>query len=64
MTKDIEKEYHVFMRDQTGRAEYTCSLAVVKGAYITDDMDQGCGGIILYTEDNRIVCPNMLSSRL
>ena len=64
MTKDIEKEYHVFMREQTGRAEYTCSLAVVKGSYITDDMDLGCGGIILYTEDNRIVCPNMLSSRL
>ena len=32
--------------------------------YITDEQDDGCGGIVMYTDDKKIVCPNMLVSRL
>lgn len=32
--------------------------------YLTDEKDLGCGGVILYSENKKIVCPNMLHSRL
>lgn len=64
MLKDLEGEYHDFMKKQTGRDEYLCTLSVMQDRSITDDQDDGCGGIVVYTEDHRIVCPNMLSSRL
>ena len=64
MIKDIEKEYSAFMTKETGRADYNCSLTIMSERYITDAQDQGCGGIVMYTDDLKIVCPNMLSSRL
>ena len=64
MLKGLESEYHQFMKDKTGRDEYKCTLSVMDGRAITDEQDDGCGGIVMYTADQRIVCPNMLSSRL
>jgi len=41
-----------------------CSLKIIDGANLEDDKDKGCGGVILYTTNQKIVCPNMLISRL
>ena len=66
MTSDLEKQYRDFMSQETGRDEYECTLTVLDeaGMYLTEDKDQGCGGIVLYTENSRIVCPNTLANRL
>ena len=64
MTGDIESEYKKFMTDSTGRDEYECALSVIEEKFLTDDVDKGCGGIILYSDNERIVCPNMLINRL
>ena len=60
----MEKQYSDYMKKQTGRDEYSCKLVVYESDYLRDDQDQGCGGIILYTENSRIVCPNTLNHRL
>ena len=64
MIGNIESEYHEFMKEKTGRDEYNCTLTVMDDKFITSDQDEDCGGVILYTENKRIVCPNMLVSRL
>ena len=64
MCPDIESEYHEFMKEKTGRDEYSCTLTVLSEKFITKEQDEDCGGVILYTENSRIVCPNMLVSRL
>ena len=64
MCPDIESEYHEFMKDKTGRDEYSCTLTVLTEKFITKEQDEDCGGVILYTSNSRIVCPNMLVSRL
>ena len=52
------------MLEKTERDEYECTLEVIEGKYLQDEQDQGCGGVILYTENQRIVCPNTLYNRL
>ena len=52
------------MTEQTGRDEYSCTLTVIQAASLQDNQDDQCGGIVLYSEDERIVCPNMLKNRL
>jgi V-type H+-transporting ATPase subunit E len=61
---DLSNEYHEYMLEKTERDEYECTLEVFSGEYLTDDKDMGCGGVILYTENQRIVCPNTLYNRL
>ena len=63
-TKELEEKYHSYMLEKTERDEYSCSLSVMEGDFLTDDVDQGCGGVILYTENQRTVVPNMLVNRL
>ena len=63
-TKELEEKYHSYMLEKTERDEYNCSLSVMEGDFLTDDVDQGCGGVILYTENQRTVVPNMLVNRL
>ena len=62
MLGDIQEAYSAFMSEKTGR-EYQCELRVFE-EHFGDERDNGCGGIILYTEDSRIVVPNMLINRL
>ena len=52
------------MKEQTEKDTYECKLSVIDGAELTDEKDKGCGGVILYTSNEKIVCPNMLYSRL
>ena len=61
---DLQNQYHEFMLEKTERDEYECTLEVIEGKYLQDEQDQGCGGVILYTENQRIVCPNTLYNRL
>ena len=63
-TKALEEKYHSYMLEKTERDEYVCSLGLMEGDHLTDEVDQGCGGVILYTEDQRTVVPNMLANRL
>ena len=44
------------MKDKTGRDEYDCKLTVYDKHFLTDERDEGCGGVIIFTEDERIVC--------
>ena len=65
MTKDLESKYSKFMNESTGRDEYVCKLHVIDdGNFLTADQDKGCGGVMLYTENSKIVCPNTLHNRL
>ena len=64
MTGELEESYATFMKDTTKRDEYTCELTVLDDNFLGEDKDQGCGGIILYTADSRIVCPNTIINRL
>lgn len=64
MCADIESEYAEFMKEKTGRDEYSCKLVVSEDRFITKEQDEDCGGVILVTTNRRIVCPNMLVSRL
>ena len=61
---ELQSKFHDFMVEKTGREEYNCELEVIEGKNLTDEQDRGCGGIILYTVNNRIVCPNTLLNRL
>ena len=51
------------MQEQTER-EYMCSLSLIEDKFLEDSKDEGCGGIIAYSDNFRIMCPNMLISRL
>ena len=59
---EIEEAYSTFMKEKTDR-DYECKLKVYE-EHFGDERDKGCGGIILYTDDSRIVVPNMLINRL
>ena len=52
------------MHENTGRDEYDCKLIVLEDNNLTEEQDQGCGGVILYTSNSKIVCPNTLKNRL
>ena len=61
---ELQNRYTEFMQEQTGRDEYQCELSIIDNGWLTDDKDKGCGGVIMYTDNSRITCPNMLISRL
>ena len=62
--KDLEKKYTNFMKEKTERDDYTCTLSIKDDQNLTDDVDKKCGGVILFSENKKIKCPNMLFSRL
>lgn len=61
---DLQNKFHEFMLEKTERDEYECTLEIIEGNYLTDEKDLGCGGVILYSDNQRIVCPNTLKDRL
>ena len=63
MVEEIQEAYSAFMLEKTGRDEYHCELRVFE-EHFGDERDSGCGGVILYTENSRIVVPNMIINRL
>ena len=60
MVAELESSYSTFMNKETERDDYKCKLIVLDDNFLTEDQDQGCGGVILYTLDSKIVCPNTL----
>ena len=36
---ELEEKYHSYMLEKTERDEYNCSLSVMEGDYLTDDVD-------------------------
>uniref|UniRef100_A0A7S3J6V4 V-type proton ATPase subunit E n=1 Tax=Euplotes harpa TaxID=151035 RepID=A0A7S3J6V4_9SPIT len=65
MVEEIEQEYSELMRKETDNDDYACTIEVVEDNYIKEDSDLGkCGGVILTSQDERIVCSNMLLTRL
>ena len=51
------------MQEQTDR-EYLCSLSLIEDKSLENARDEGCGGIVAYSDNFKIMCPNMLISRL
>ena len=65
MLPDLQSQYHDFMKEKTLRDEYECELSVVEDlGYLGKDRDHDCGGIVLYTANSCIVCPNTIFNRL
>ena len=60
---ELQTKFTEFMKEKTER-DYECTLEVIDAKFLTDDVDMGCGGVILYTANERIVCPNTLFNRL
>ena len=60
----LQDEYTSYMLEKTEKDDYVCELSIMEDAALTDERDLGCGGVILYSADQKIVCPNMLCSRL
>ena len=63
MTDDLQSEYSAFMEEATGR-EYNTVINVIDDNFLTAEDDDDCGGVIVYSEDKKIVCKNMIVSRL
>ena len=54
MVSDLQDEYAQFMQEKTGR-EYTCNVSIYEHP-LTEDMDENCGGVVVYSQDKRIWC--------
>ena len=52
------------MHEKTGRDEYVCELTVLDDKFLSEVQDEGCGGVIVYSDNSKIVCPNTLKDRL
>ena len=63
MTDDLQSQFSEFMRGETGR-DYECNLTVLEDNFMSNAQDKGCGGVMLYTENSRIVVSNTLYARL
>jgi vacuolar-type H+-ATPase subunit E/Vma4 len=44
--------------------EYSTGLIIVESEFLAPEQGAECGGIILYSKDRRIVCPNTIKNRL
>mmetsp|Transcript_13792 Transcript_13792/g.9760 ORF Transcript_13792/g.9760 Transcript_13792/m.9760 type:complete len:83 (-) Transcript_13792:236-484(-) len=59
MLKQCEKQFSEIMKKATTR-DYECKLKIIDGVFLTEAEGGALGGIILYNENQRIVCPNTL----
>lgn len=63
MQEDIQNEFHDIMKKECNE-DYNCKLNIVDSEYLSTEQGAELGGILLYTSDRRIVCPNSLKNRL
>lgn len=63
LIEEAEQEYRDIMLRETEVA-YTTKVNVNETDFLTLEEGGECGGIILYTVNRRIVCPNTLKNRL
>jgi V-type H+-transporting ATPase subunit E len=64
LVEECEREYSEIMARETTEGDYKTTLKVVETEFMTAEEGGECGGIILYSKDRRIVCPNTLKNRL
>lgn len=63
LVKDCEKDYVEIMTRET-KEEHKTKINVIETDFLTSEEGGECGGIVLYSKDKRIVCPNTLKNRL
>ena len=63
MLKQCEKKFSEIMKKATTR-DYECKVRVMENEFLKEAEGGALGGIILYTENQRIVCPNTLHNRM
>lgn len=63
---ECEKEFQEIMERETTESEsvYNTTLKLSEGEYLTPEQGGECGGVVLFTTNRKIVCPNTLKSRL
>ncbi len=60
---ECEKEFKVYLKKETQR-DYDTKLVVIEDAHLTPEEGGECGGILMMSEDRKIVCINTMVSRL
>ena len=63
LLEEAQDEYAEIMLRET-QQEWTTKLNINETEFLTIEEGGECGGIILYTVNRRIVCPNTLKNRL
>ncbi len=63
---ECEKEFSEIMERETTESDtkYATKLRLLEGDFLTLEEGGECGGVVLYTVNRKIVCPNTLKSRL
>ena len=60
---ECEKEFSDIMLRET-KKEYSCELEVWDKEFLTEEEGGQCGGVVMMSENLRIVCSNTLKERL
>lgn len=63
LKSECEKEFHDIMTKETNE-DYKTTLNIVESEFLTAEQGGECGGIVLYSGNRKIVCPNTLKNRL
>ncbi len=63
IVEESENEYTEIMQRETN-TEYRTKVIINEAEFLTLEDGGECGGIVLYTTNRRIVCPNTLKNRL
>ena len=63
MLRECQNEYTEIMLDKTTR-DYACTISIREDKFLTEENGGGCGGVILFALNRRIVCSNTLEDRL
>ena len=63
MLNECQNKYSEIMLEETKR-EYNTKLSVMEDKFLTQEEGGLCGGIVLYSHNRKIVCPNTLEDRL
>lgn len=63
---ECEEEFKSIMAKEAkeNEQEFSTTLRLLDGEYMTAEEGGECGGIVLYTVNRKIVCYNTLKSRL
>ena len=52
------------MKREIGTDEYSCELEILSDEFLTPEEGSECGGIVMCSENKRIVCSNTLKERI
>jgi V-type H+-transporting ATPase subunit E len=63
LLEECQDRYTEVMKQETGR-DYSTELSLMDDHFLKEEEGGGCGGVILYALNRRIVVPNTLEDRL